>query len=184
VSAAVAVAAAALCSDLILNRTQSRTVLLAVTVFTVQAILDCHYPAWTRGLKRRVTVQNRQIRALAIVYTAFAAGCTTPWTARVCSSNDSGNCRGVDNQEHTHTLKSAGGGPVTGLTDVEVHEPACGSNGMGAVDVQVVDDDELFVTIHCLVDKPSGTIALPEAAAAASPSPSPPSPAWEERHEQ
>jgi len=100
------------------------------------------------------------------VLCASLAGCTYPWTARVCSSNNSGNCRGVDNQPHEYTVKSTSIGPVRSVTDVNVKEPACGTNGIGAVDVEVVEQDELKVTIHCLVDAPSGTMTLSQPSAA------------------
>jgi hypothetical protein len=54
----------------------------------------------------------------------------------MCTSNGSGNCKAVDNgQPHTYTVKSSSVGPVTGVTDVNVREPACGNNGIGEVDV-------------------------------------------------
>ena len=108
----------------------------------------------------------------AILCLACGGCCAAaPWTARVCASNASGNCQPVDLQPHPHTVKSTSVGPVTGVTDVDVREPAC-ANGMGAVDVQVVDCDDLQVTIHCLNDAPSHTMTLPPAPAPASPAPS------------
>jgi hypothetical protein len=91
----------------------------------------------------------------------------------MCASNASGQCRGVDNgQPHKYSVKSASVGPLNGTTDLAVHEPAC-ANGIGEVDVEVVDRDDLQVIIYCLVDAPSGTMTLP---AASTPAPGPRSP--------
>jgi len=96
---------------------------------------------------------------------ALTLACTAcpglAWTARMCAENQSGQCRRVDNlQPHKYAVKSANVGPVSGTQDVQVKERAC-DNGIGEVDVQVVDNDDLNVTIYCLVDRPSGTMTLP-----------------------
>jgi hypothetical protein len=51
-------------------------------------------------------------------------------------------------QPHEHDVKSKTIGPVTGLTDVAVRDPSC-AKGMGEVDVEVVDHDDLHVIIYC-----------------------------------
>lgn len=114
----------------------------------------------------RMARLDRSIYCFAML-SAVLLGCAgEPWTARVCSSNASGNCSGVDNTPHgPYPVKSALGG----VADVDVHEPACGSNGIGAVDVKVVSHDELQVTVHCLVDTPTGTMTLPETSSATPP---------------
>jgi hypothetical protein len=108
---------------------------------------------------------------LAVVCLACEA-CSTPWTARVCTSNADGNCKAIDNgQPHQYPVKSANiVHLVNGLTDVAVREPACADNGIGEVDVNVVDRDDLSVTIYCLVDKPSGTMKLTPAPSSSAPS--------------
>ncbi|HTQ06568.1 MAG TPA: hypothetical protein VMI54_22065 [Polyangiaceae bacterium] len=103
----------------------------------------------------------------------LSACCSAPpWTARVCAANGSGNCRAVDDDPHVHTVKS-----TAGVMDVPVPESSC-NNGIGAVDVKVVDRDDLSVTVHCLVDQPTagdGTMTLGPAPGASTPPP-PPSP--------
>jgi hypothetical protein len=55
-----------------------------------------------------------------------------------------------------------------------VREPAC-ANGIGEVDVQVVDRDDLQVTFYCLNDTPSGTMTLAPAPASQPDASAPPS---------
>jgi hypothetical protein len=60
---------------------------------------------------------------------------------------------------HKHFIKSAGVGPVH-ATDVDVRDPAC-DNGIGKVEVEVVDSGDLSVTLYCLVDQSRPTMTLP-----------------------
>jgi hypothetical protein len=95
------------------------------------------------------------------------------WTARVCTSNVDGNCRAVDNgQPHRHPVNSADiVHLVNGLNDIAVREPACANNGIGEVDVNILDHDHLDLILYCLVDKLTGTMTLPPNPADAAPPP-------------
>lgn len=105
---------------------------------------------------------------LAIACMACAA-CGGPWTARICSSNPSGNCRGVSPFPDHYSAKSVNAAPVVnGITDVQVRDPAC-PNGIGSVDVTVLDRNDLDIAVYCLSDSPApsgGTMTLPTAASA------------------
>jgi hypothetical protein len=128
----------------------------------------------TTMYRGRWVVRNAVVRVCssALLCVASVGCCGSAWTARVCTSNNSGNCRATDSaQPHKYPVKSASLGPVSGTTDVTVREPAC-TNGMGEVDVHVLDGDNLEVTILCLVDAPQGTMTLPTAT---TPQPTPPS---------
>ncbi len=97
------------------------------------------------------------------------AGCGSAWTARACTAYDSsGNCKGVDTLASvSYEAKSASIGPVTGLTDVTVRDPRCQTNGIGAIDVKVVDRGDLQLTMYCLPDRPNGAMTLTPADAGA-----------------
>jgi hypothetical protein len=117
---------------------------------------DGYFPAdWRRRAARAV---------LGVVLAIASQGCGgSVWNARVCASNASGNCRGVDNGlPHTYPVKSSSIGPLHGTSDVAVKDPSC-TNGIGEVDVEVDDADNLKVTLYCLVDAPGGTMTLPAA---------------------
>lgn len=129
------------------------------------------------ALSRLLSARLRQIVRVLCVSTACLASQAcggSAWTARVCTSNASGNCKAISNaQPHHYTVKSTGVGPgLTGLTDVSVHEPAC-QNGIGEVDVNVIDRDDLDVTIFCLVDASDGSMTLSPAPPSAVVAPSP-----------
>jgi hypothetical protein len=105
----------------------------------------------------------RAAKFVVMAILSFAPmGCGSAWTARACASNPDGNCRATDTgQPHTYAVKS-----TVSATDVAVHEPQCAS-GIGEVDVQVQDRDNLQLTIYCLVDQPAGTMKLSSAPAPA-----------------
>lgn len=120
------------------------------------------------ALSRVLSVRVRRIvtmLCLAAAGLASQACCGSAWTTRVCTSNASGNCKAISNaQPHRYTLKSTSVAPVLhGLSDVSVREPAC-DNGIGEVDVKVVDRDDLEVTVFCLVDASGGGMTLTPAA--------------------
>jgi hypothetical protein len=103
-----------------------------------------------------------------VMAAAMLQACGGAWTARVCSSNTSGNCSGVSPFPKHHMVKSAHVGPVVnGITDVQVREPDC-PNGFGELAVTVVDRDTLDLVVYCLSDRPAaagtnseGTMTLP-----------------------
>ena len=125
--------------------------------------------------KTRAANQLCNLSFLVLVCSACAA-CGGPWTARVCSSNPSGNCRGVSPLPDHYTAKSVNAAPVVnGVTDVQVRDPDC-PNGIGSVDVTVLDRNDLDIAVYCLSDSPAasgGTMTLPTAASAHSPAPAP-----------
>ncbi|HYP98326.1 MAG TPA: hypothetical protein VER96_06610 [Polyangiaceae bacterium] len=92
------------------------------------------------------------------------AACGGPWTARVCSSNASGACRGSSPFSTHYTASSFNVVKLAnGLTDVQVRDPSC-PNGIGSLDVTVVDADTLDINVYCLSDQPpvgGGTMTLP-----------------------
>jgi hypothetical protein len=113
----------------------------------------------------RRQVERSLFLALAVV--ALEA-CGGVWTARICSSNASGNCNGVSPFAKHYTVESAKVGPIVGgLTDVQVRDPDC-PNGLGELAVTVIDRDHLDVAVYCLSDRPAnaaapseGTLTLP-----------------------
>jgi len=122
---------------------------------------------------------------MVLVMSAVLQACGGAWTARVCSSNASGNCSGVSPFPKHHVVESAHVGPVVnGITDVQVREPSC-PNGFGEIAVTVIDRDHLDLVVYCLSDRPAnagtnseGTMTLPTSpdAPPAAPQPSQPQP--------
>jgi hypothetical protein len=122
------------------------------------------------AVRDRGSMGARQlVRWTVLVMTgAVLQACGGAWTARVCSSNASGNCNGVSPFPKHHRIKSAHLDPVVnGLTDVQVREPDC-PNGFGELAVTVVDRDTLDLVVYCLSDRPAnagtdpeGTMTLP-----------------------
>ena len=138
--------------------------------------------AGVRG--QRFVGPRRVVSWMALLMTAAVLqACGGAWTARVCSSNASGNCNGVTPFPKHHVVKSAHVGPVVnGITDVQVREPDC-PNGFGEVAVTVIDRDNLDLIVYCLSDRPAnagtppeGTLTLPSPldAPPAAPQPSQP----------
>ena len=100
--------------------------------------------------------------------------CGGAWTARICTSNASGNCNGVTPFPKHHQVKS-----VQGFTDVKVQDPDC-PNGFGEVAVTVIDRNNLDLVVYCLSDRPAnspttseGTLTLPETPGTPTPAPAP-----------
>jgi hypothetical protein len=122
------------------------------------------------AVRGQASVGSRQVVSWVCLLVACGAlqACGGAWTARVCSSNTSGNCNGVTPFAKHYTVKSAHVGPiVNGITDVQVRDPDC-PNGFGTVAVTVVDRDTLDVELYCLSDRPAnaatpseGTMTLP-----------------------
>jgi hypothetical protein len=109
----------------------------------------------------------------ALLAMACSAGCGSAWTARMCASNASGNCRGVDiGQPHGYPVSSTFARVVPGGADAKVRVPQCPS-GIGEVDVTVVDRDNLQVTVYCLTDSQPGPTTMTLPAATSRPVPAP-----------
>ena len=111
--------------------------------------------------------RSRRLAHLFLLVTGLTcAACGGPWTARICASNPSGNCSGVTPFPEHYKASSANVVKlVNGLTDVQVRDPSC-PNGIGSLDVTVVDRDTLDINVYCLSDKPppaGGTMTLPAA---------------------
>jgi hypothetical protein len=96
---------------------------------------------------------------------AGVACCPTPWTARICTQNNSGQCQPTDPAlKHELTVSPKSLGPVPDAQDPLVHATNC-ANGIGEVDVRVVKQDKLEVTVFCRNDSssPHPRVTLPGA---------------------